>query len=356
MNLSEILQIPVLGNPLGRWLIVLAIGIGAFVALRVFLTALRSALARVAGRTKTHWDDLLSKTVAKTRFSLVFLVALFLAARILVLPAGTNPILASAAIFLLLVQGGIWASAFLHAWFDEYRTKRLAADPASVTGFTAIAFLGSLLIWSIVLLLALDNFGVDITALVAGLGVGGIAVALALQNILTDLFASLSIVLDKPFVLGDFIVVGEQLGAVEAIGLKTTRLRSLSGEQLVFANSDLLTSRIHNYGRMRERRIVFAIGVVYDTPADTLERIPAIIREAIEQQDKTRFDRAHFKSFGDSSLDFETVYYVLDRDYNLYMDIQQTINLAIVRRFEEEGIAFAFPTRTLFVNRLGEPA
>jgi small-conductance mechanosensitive channel len=205
----------------------------------------------------------------------------------------------------------------------------------------------------VALLLILDNLGIDITALVAGLGVGGIAVALAVQNILGDLFASLSIVLDKPFAVGDFIIIDDYLGSVEHVGLKTTRLRSLSGEQLVMSNADLLSSRIRNYGRMYERRIVFSLGVTYQTPRDKLKKIPGIIRDAVEAQDQTRFDRSHFKGYGSFSLDFETVYHVLQPDYNLYMDIQQAVNFAIHERFEAEGIEFAYPTQTLFVERGG---
>ncbi|MGD8498895.1 MAG: mechanosensitive ion channel family protein, partial [Chromatiales bacterium] len=218
---------------------------------------------------------------------------------------------------------------------------------------TAVGFVARLVLWSIILLLALDNLGVDVTALVAGLGVGGIAVALAVQNILSDLFASLSIVLDKPFAVGDFLIIDSFLGSVEHVGLKTTRLRSLSGEQLVFSNTDLLGSRIRNYGRMFERRVVFKIGVTYQTPRDKLTKIPGIIKEAIEAQDKTRFDRSHFNEYGEFSLNFESVYYIQGPDYNLYMDIQQAINLLIHERFEEEGIEFAYPTQTLFLARQG---
>jgi len=176
-------------------------------------------------------------------------------------------------------------------------------------------------------------------------------VALAVQNILGDLFASLSIVLDKPFAVGDFLIIDEHMGAVENVGLKTTRVRSLSGEQLVFSNADLLKSRIRNFGRMFERRVVFKIGVTYQTPRDKLQRIPAMIREAIQRQDKVRFDRSHFQAYGDYALTFETVYYVLSPDYNQYMDIQQAINLEIHEAFEAEGIEFAYPTQTLFLQR-----
>jgi small-conductance mechanosensitive channel len=217
----------------------------------------------------------------------------------------------------------------------------------------ALGFVGRLVLWSIILLLILDNLGVNVTALVAGLGVGGIAVALAVQNILGDLFASLSIALDKPFAVGDFLIIDEHLGSVEHIGLKTTRLRSLSGEQLVFSNTDLLGSRIRNYGRMYERRVMFKIGVTYQTPREKLELIPGIIRQAVEAQQQVRFDRSHFQSYGDFALVFETVYYVLGPDYNLYMDIQQAINLSIHEGFEEHAIEFAYPTQTVHVIQAG---
>jgi small-conductance mechanosensitive channel len=184
---------------------------------------------------------------------------------------------------------------------------------------------------------------------VASLGIGGIAVALAVQNILGDLFASLSITLDKPFSIGDFIVVGDFQGDVEDIGLKSTRVRSLSGEELVFANTDLLNSRIRNYKKLQERRIVFTVGVVYNTPSGKLEKIPGMLEEIIKPIPDTRFDRAHFKTLGDYSLDFEVVYYVLVPEYATYLDIQQRINLTIYKQFEDEGIEFAYPTQTVVV-------
>jgi small-conductance mechanosensitive channel len=203
----------------------------------------------------------------------------------------------------------------------------------------------------ILVLIILDNLGVEINSLVTSLGIGGIAVALAVQNILGDLFASLSITLDKPFSIGDFIVVGDFEGDVEDIGLKSTRVRSLSGEELVFANTDLLNSRIRNYKKLQERRIAFTIGVVYNTPREKLKRIPILIEDIIKPIPDTRFDRAHFKKFGDYSLDFEIVYYVLVPEYATYLDIQQRINLSIYDLFEDEEIEFAYPTQTLVVDK-----
>jgi small-conductance mechanosensitive channel len=213
-----------------------------------------------------------------------------------------------------------------------------------ITTINTVGFLLRMLLWIILLLIALDNFGVNVTTLIAGMGIGGIAVALAVQNVLRDLFASFSIVLDKPFVIGDFIIVDDLLGTVEHIGIKTTRIRSLSGEQLIFSNTDLLNSRIRNFKRMYERRVVFPISILYQTAIEKIEAIPAMIRNIIEDQDLVRFDRAHFKEYGAYSINFEIVYWIKDPDYNIYMDIQQTINIAIFKLFKEANIQFAYQT------------
>jgi small-conductance mechanosensitive channel len=246
-------------------------------------------------------------------------------------------------------QAGLWGSTAAVAWLDHRRKTTLKEDKAAAGSIGIIRFVARVAIWAMVLLLTLDNLGVDITALVAGLGIGGIAVALALQNVLGDLLASLSITLDQPFVLGDFLIVDEHMGSVENIGIKTTRLRSLTGEQIVMSNADLLSSRVRNYGRMHERRIVFTLGVAYETPRERLQRIPPLLREIIEAQDGVRFDRAHFAKYGDFSLDFEIVYYVQSPDYGRYMDVQQAINFRIHEAFEEMEVQFAYPTQTLWI-------
>jgi small-conductance mechanosensitive channel len=209
------------------------------------------------------------------------------------------------------------------------------------------------MVWALLFVAVLDNLGFDVTALVTGLGVGGIAIALAVQTILGDVLAAMAIVFDKPFVVGDFIVVDNFAGTVEEIGIKTTRVRSLSGEQLVFGNGELLKSRIRNFKRLHERRNVFTLDVTYDTPTDVVSRIPAILREIVESQQPVRFDRSHFSAYGESALRFETVYYVLDPEYNRHMDIQQAIFLAVLERFRREGIDFAFPTRTIVYKHEG---
>lgn len=209
----------------------------------------------------------------------------------------------------------------------------------------------NLLVWVIALVFLLDNLGVEISAIVAGLGIGGIAIALAAQALLGDLFSYFVIFFDRPFELGDFVIFDDILGSIEHIGIKTTRIRSLAGEQIVVSNSVLTGAKLRNYKRMAERRVVFSFGVTYDTGADNLRAIPELIRGIIESEVQARFDRAHFKAYGASSLDFEVVYYVLSPDYAIYMDIQQRINLAIYERFAEDGIRFAYPTRTVYLEQ-----
>jgi small-conductance mechanosensitive channel len=338
-----------LGNSLKTWLIAVFVGVGTLAVLGLARRILERRLSSLAARTGTDIDDLAVDLVRITRFFFPLFIALYIGSRPLAMTPTLDRVIGGAMVIALLVQFALWGNAVIAFWITRYMQSRMKEDAAAATTIGALRFIAKLVLWTVVLLLALDNLGMDITTLVAGLGVGGIAVALALQSVLGDLFASLSIVLDKPFVIGDFIIVGDFLGTVEHIGLKTTRLRSLSGEQLVFANGDLLSSRIRNYKRMAERRIVFSFGVVYQTAADKLEVIPGIVREIVESQAKTRFDRAHFKAFGDFSLNFEVVYYVLEPEYNLYMDIQQQINMALYRRLEQEGIEFAYPTQTLYV-------
>lgn len=322
-------------------------------------------LARIAKSTHTLIDDFLVEVLSATRILFAGLIGIYVGTQFLDLGERLGESADRLFIAALILQVGFWANRALGFGLNH----RFATGDTQDAGTRAmtrslLSFLGRVAIWALVLLLVLDNLGLNVTALVTSLGIGGIAVALAVQNVLGDLFASLSISIDKPFVIGDFIIVDDLMGTVEHVGLKTTRIRSLGGEQIVFSNNDLLKCRIRNYKRMQERRVVFAIGVTYDTPAEGLELIPSLIREAIKSQVKARFDRAHFKGFGPSSLDFEIVYYVLEPDYNLYMDIQQAINLQLVRDFAEHQVRFAFPTQTLHFGEAlkvlhrgpGEPA
>ncbi|HET7038320.1 MAG TPA: mechanosensitive ion channel family protein, partial [Gemmatimonadales bacterium] len=277
-----------LDNTLRTWIVALALGAGTAVVLRVVTRVAVRRLGAMAQRTETYWDDVLTGVLRATSGLFLTIVALLVMVTVLDLPADWEVTLRRVSAVALVIQGGLWATAGLTGWLAAYRRARITEDPAAATTVGALGFVGRIVLWSVVLLLALDNLGVDVTALVAGLGVGGIAVALAAQNILGDLFASMSIVLDKPFVLGDSIAVGDFMGSVEYVGLKTTRLRSLTGEQLVFSNADLLQSRVRNYGRMKERRIQFSVGVTYQTPRETLARIPALLRQAVEAEEPVR--------------------------------------------------------------------
>ena len=338
-------------NTLTAWAIALGVALVVTLGARLALGLLLSRLKKLAARTSNNIDDAILEALGRTRTLSLLVIGLAAGTCALELSDSANRVVRIALVIVLLVQGGLWIVHAVTNWLKGYRERQLESDRGAATAVGAVAFVVQLMVWVMVLLIALANLGIDITALITGLGIGGIAIALALQNVLGDLFASLSIVFDKPFVIGDFVIIGDHLGVVENVGLKTTRIRSLSGEQLVFSNSDLLNSRIRNFGRMFERRVAFTIGVTYQTSQEHLKLIPTIIREAITSQEQTRFDRSNFAKFGNFSLDFESVYYISGPDYNLYMNIQEQINLQIRERFLQEGIEFAYPTQTLFLER-----
>ena len=343
-------------NTLQDWTYALLAAAAFILVLHLLRRLVLHHLERVAKNTNTILDDFLVDVLAATRVLLTTAIGLYLGAHFLTLPQGIEKWADRMFITVMILQVGFWSARGLVFWLRHHFSQGSKEDEgARSMSLSLLSFLGRVVIWVVVLLLMLDNLGLNVTALVASLGIGGIAVALAMQNILGDLFASLSIAIDKPFVIGDFIILGEEMGTVEHVGLKTTRIRSLGGEQIILSNNDLLKSRIRNYKRMQERRIEFAVGVTYDTPADKLERIPKMIEQAVLAQDNVRFDRSHFKGMGAFSLDFETVFYVLKPDYGVYMDVQQAINLQLVRSFAELKIEFAFPTQTLHLNHSAIP-
>lgn len=342
------------GNPLRTWLLALAVTL----ALGTALSALRRSLVRRlearAATTSTTLDDLAATLLRGLGRWTVAVVAIYVGSLGLALRPNLHALLRAVLVVVVAVQVGLWGQAVIRHVVTT-RVERDDADGGTKTTAAFAAFAARIVLWALLLLLLLDNLGVNISSLLAGLGVGGIAVALAVQNVLGDVLASLSIALDRPFVVGDFIVVDSLAGTVEHIGLKTTRVRALTGEMLVLSNGDLLRSRLHNFKHLVERRIVLGFGVLYQTTADQLEAIPAMVREAVEATGKARFDRSHLKSFGASSLDFETVYYVLDPDYAVHMNVQQQVMLTLIRRFEASGIGFAYPTQTLYVQQLPAP-
>ena len=331
-----------LRNTLESWAFAVAITLGVTLALywlRRFVLHRMQALSQgTGGMADGNVHALVARMLRNTYIVIMLAMSACLGALVLDLSEKQRLVASRVAIAALILQLAIWGDTLLRAWRDHY----LSSDGKRASR-TIICFLSRLALWVVAFLMVLDNFGFNITALVASLGVGGIAVALAVQNILGDLFASLSIMLDKPFEIGDFIIVGDVLGSVEHIGLKTTRLRGLGGEQVIFSNGDLLKSRIHNHKRMDTRRVAFVLRVAYGSSEEQLARIPALIREVVSADPRAAFERAHFFNYGEWSLNFEVVYHFQSPDYLAHMDTQQGILLEIYRRFAREGIRFAHP-------------
>ncbi|MDH4021605.1 MAG: mechanosensitive ion channel family protein [Gammaproteobacteria bacterium] len=336
-----------LGVPTERWLAAAAILVATIIGVRLVVRFVRHRMAAWATRTETHIDDILAAGLKATRSWFSIAVGALAAVQVLDLPQGVEAAIERGAVVLILLQAALWGHSAIGAALSRIGRPATPDAAALATSASAVAFVVRVAFWSVILLLILANLGFDVTAIIAGLGVGGIAVALAVQNILGDLFASLAIALDKPVVIGDFVVVGEFAGTVEHIGLKTTQLRSISGEQIILSNSDLLNSRIRNYKRMRERRVVLEIGVTYETPREKLRVIAGMLREIISADESARFDRAHLRGFGPFSIDFEIVYYVRSPEYNVFMDTQQRVALSVIDLFAEHEIEFAYPTQTI---------
>ncbi|GAB4288959.1 MAG: mechanosensitive ion channel family protein [Myxococcota bacterium] len=346
----KLLNMELFHNTLKEWVIalstVIAVTILLYLVKKIAVKYFKSSDEGQASGVASIFSEILGRT----KLLILFLVSLYAATFLLTLPSKAISALRTTAIIAGIIQLGLWGSYFVIIGVRQYLSSK-DEEGTATSGISVISLVLRVIVWAAVLLLVLDNLGVNITTLIAGLGVGGIAIGLAVQNILGDLFASFSIILDKPFAVGEFIVVDNMPGTVERIGLKTTRVRSLNGELLIFGNNDLLKSRIRNFKYLEERRVSFNFGVVYAVESEKLKRIPDIVRSIIEGVEKTRFDRVHFKAFGNFSLDFEVVYYVVDPDYKLYMDTQQAINYALFDAFRKEGIEFAFPTQTIHLAK-----
>ncbi len=345
-DLNELLAITFFGNTVMRWGLSLLVFLVTFTVLPLVRGYIRALRKRFTGIPHRAGLELAALLADRTRRWFLWAVAIWAAEAMLAVPRSIDLWFDRGMIVVLALQVGSWASATVGYFLRRHRSQ----DVTLAGALTIVQFVAGVAIWALVALVALDNLGFNVTALVAGLGIGGVAVALAVQAVLGDLLASLSITLDKPFVVGDFLVMGAEMGTVEQIGIRNTRLRSLSGEQIILSNADLLNSRIRNYGRMYERRVLFTIGVVYETAREKLERIPAILEAAVRAQEKTRFERSHFVVYGDFALQFETVYFVLDADYLVHANIQQAINFRILEEFERAGIEFAYPTRRVLVS------
>ena len=346
----EFLRNPLANNTPQDWLIAAAVGLATIILVRIVMGIGLRRVKALAAKTDTDVDDLVAELLGKTKFLFVALLALYAGALSLDLPPEVGDLLSTILVLGFLIQGAFWANGIVNYMLGSWARQKFEADPTISTALGSVGFLIRFAVWATFVMLALDNMGIDIGPLVASLGIGGVALALALQGILGDLFASLTIIFDKPFAVGDYIQVGDLAGTVKHVGLKSTRILASSGEQLVFSNADLLGSRIRNFQNRQERRCSFTLGVTYDTSSEMLEMIPDLIREIIESQEHTRFDRSFFMTFGDSALNFETVYHMLVPDYQTYGETHHAINLEIFKQFAEKGITFAYPTQTLYLE------
>lgn len=339
------------GNLVSRWALAAGVFAAAYLALIVLRRLLSRRLERLAERTAWQFNTVLAGMVKSTHPLFMLVASLEIGGGMLALPPETEVFLRRMWVAALLLQSASWGLSLI----DYLVTRRLLAqqpENEAKTTRSAVILVARIVVWSLVLLLVLQNAtGIKVDALLASLGIAGLAVALAVQNILGDLFSSLSIALDRPFVIGDTIKVGTMTGTVEKIGLKSTRLRSVDGEQLIFSNADLLSSRIQNFQRMDKRRVVLSLGVDYTTPAALLEKIPDMLAEIVSAQPQVSFERAHLKSLGDFGLHYEVVYLVESSDIRVHMDAQQAVSLGILRRFEQEGIKLPYPTQNLVLPR-----
>lgn len=349
---QDFLSIKIGVNTTQDYLIALAVFVGVLIILKIFQSIVVSRLKKLAEKTKNDFDDTVIAIFSGLKPPFYLLVALYAAVRTLTLPELVNKIIEIAFVVVVVY-------VVIKALQDiiEYGARKMmtkGGDEQQVeTSIKTFSVVIKIVLWSVGLILILGNLGVDVTSLIAGLGIGGIAVALALQNILGDIFASFSILIDKPFQEGDFIKISEtDMGTVEKIGIKTTRLRTPDGQQLIVANKELTEARVQNFKRLERRRGLFKLAVIYETPKKKLEQISGMVEEIIKTVPKTEFDRCHFKEYGDYSLNFEVAFYAGTQDYKEYLNILQEVNLKIFEAFNKEGIEFAYPTNVQYDKKI----
>jgi small-conductance mechanosensitive channel len=353
VELQQLFGKTLLGNDLQQWIFATGLAMVVLTGSLLLRRIIRTKYTALAQTSQIELWELPLLVASRTTVLFLCIIAAFAGLVTLDLPKKVEKLTLTLVTIAAFWQVGAWASTAVRGWLEHRQRTAAPADRAAVGTLGIIGFIARGLIWALALLLTLDNLGINITALVAGLGIGGIAVALAVQNVLGDLLASLSITLDRPFVVGDAVTVGDFTGTVEQIGVKSVRLRSVSGEEIIMPNADLLASRVRNWGRLRERRVEFTLGLAFDTSREQLARLPEQLHAIIEQQRDVRFDRAHFAKISPTALEFVVVYFVTVPDYNRYMDIQQEINLNVIQLLEREHIELAFPTQRLWLHQVG---
>lgn len=352
LNLSEqypFLEMTLAGNTIWQYLVAFFLFWLFFFGLKFIQMLAINQLKKLAELTKTNLDDTIVEIINSLRPPFYYFISFYFATKTIHLNEFLVNVLDGLLIVWIILQSIQIIQIFISTIARNYIASGDKGDVESAV--QALNIGAKILLWAFGILLILSNLGFDVTSLMAGLGIGGIAIAFAVQGILSDLFSSFTLYFDKPFKIGDFIVVGDKAGIVEKIGIKTSRIRALQGEEIIIPNQDLTASHIQNFKQMEKRRIAFDIGVTYSTTPKQMKKIPKIIEDIISKQDQVKFDRAHFKTFGDYALIFEVVYHVLDRDFNTYMDAHQKINLEILTQFNKHKISIAFPTQTLHLKK-----
>lgn len=346
--MKDLLNRSFLNNSFKDYLIAITILILGFIVIAIAKKIVLQKIKKAAGRTATTIDDFIVKAIEKTAIPLCYIIVVYSSLTYLDLAAKVESVLHNAMIVIITYYVLHLITMIIEYGLVSYLNRSRYADSRKkeIKGMLIII---NIILWSVAVVFLLDNFGYNVTTVITGLGIGGVAIALASQNILSDLFCYFVIFFDRPFEVGDFITVDDKAGAISHIGIKTTRIKSISGEEIVFSNKDLTDSRVHNFKKMQKRRVVFQLDIVYETAVETLEQIPGLLKSVIENIEGTTFDRAHFASYGASSLKYEAVYYIASGDYNQYMDTQQAINFSIFRNFSKKNIQFAYPTQTVFM-------
>jgi small-conductance mechanosensitive channel len=337
--MSDFLAQRYYGNTVGDYLIVMSIILASLIILKVLKSVIIGRFRTIAARTQSTADDFVVNGVDRFGLPIILFSVVYWALGFLVLSDRASRVIeVTTSVIVTYFVLRLLSSMIMRLL--ESRIRRREHGDEKIKQLGGLMLVINIVIWIIGIVFLLDNMGKDVTTIVTGLGIGGIAIALAAQNILGDLFNYFVIYFDRPFEVGDFIVVDDKMGTVEFLGIKTTRIRSLSGEQIIIGNSNLAASRIHNFKRLAERRVLFTINLDYRTPLEKIKLVPDLIRVIVTNQEYTRFDRSHFASYGDWSLRFETVYYVLHPDYNTFMDIQQEINFQIKASMRDHEIYF----------------
>jgi len=342
-------QALLLGIPPTEWLIAGGIGVVVWASLWILRDLIASRYKKYSSAKNPRLIRLAAYLIGNTTQILFLAVALDVAQESLTLPDSIRHIGTNMVMILILIQVGLWAGRAVRFYLEMKELER-GADRVFAGSLEIINFVARILIWSLLILVALDNLGVNITALLAGLGVGGVAIALALQNVLGDLFASLSIALDKPFVIGDTLTIDTFVGKVEHIGIKTTRLRSEGGEQIILSNADILKSRVRNFGRLSQQRILATIRLTYDTPTDKLREMPKLLESIVREHAQAHFERCHLKTFSESSFQFELSYFVQQPSVNPLLDLQQAVNFRIIDELRRLDVDFAYPTQLVILD------